>query len=165
MRGDRAVVDDPAATGTLFLHHLHSVPGAQERASEIDVDHLLPVRPGDLVDGARRAEHARVVDEQVEATPPPPDRLEQRRDGLRDAYLSRDGESGPGGRRGHGVLQFTLAAARGGDLPPRPEQRPRDAAAEARACPGDDRDSGQDGATDQDGTTDRPACATSMSWV
>ncbi len=69
MRGYRAVVDDAPAAGGLGLHQLDCVVSAQERTGEVGVDRALPAGQGNLVNRAGRAEHASVVDKQVNPLP------------------------------------------------------------------------------------------------
>ena len=56
VRGDRAVVDDPPAARRLRLHRPEGRLRAQERAREVDVDDLLPVRVRRCPRSGRRRE-------------------------------------------------------------------------------------------------------------
>ena len=102
--------------GRLRAHRRERRAGAEERAGEVDGDGVEPRLHVDLVDRAGRAEHARVVEQQVDPAEPVGDRGEQRvhRGGVGD--VGGDGEGvrvavgggvervGPPARERHAVL-------------------------------------------------------------
>jgi hypothetical protein len=51
MGRDRAVVDDAPALRVLALHHPEGVLSAEERAGEIDCDHIRPLLVGQVFEG------------------------------------------------------------------------------------------------------------------
>ena len=138
VRRDRAVVDDPPAARVLGLHHPHRVLGAQEGPGEVGVDHPLPVGQVDLVRLRRRAEHARVVHQQVEPPPAVRDRVEER--GHRCGTVTSAGYRQRGAVRQAPDATLSrravLAPARRRDPPPGRQQGPGDAPAESRPRPG-----------------------------
>ena len=68
VRRNRAVVDDAPAHRLLVLHQLERLLGAEKRAGEIDVDDVLPLFVGKLVQVDRRRADAGIVEQQVEVT-------------------------------------------------------------------------------------------------
>ena len=65
VRGNRAVVDDPAALWLLRLHRSECLLGAEETAGEVRVEDRLPLLDRELVQRRRCAEDAGVVEQQV----------------------------------------------------------------------------------------------------
>src|SRR6266567_4756645 len=171
VRGDRAVVDDPPAARALGLHRPHGVVRAQECAGEVDVHGLLPPGRGDLVRRARRAEDARVVDEQVDAAWRTVSKSAATESGTLTSVGTTSADSGGAAtaavtvscswrsRRPANATRHRAASNFWAMDRPSPDPAPVTTAtpAEARSVmtPG----------SHQDGRTDRPAWATSMSWV
>ncbi len=161
VRRDRAVVDDAAAPGVLRLHHPHRVLGAQEGAGEVDVDHGPPVGQVDLVGRAGRPNTPALLTSRSRR----PQRSWTRSnraatDGgeVTSAGTARaESAAGSAAWAACAVGPARPPAARQRDLPARAEQAQRDAPAQPRTGPGDNRDahgssllcSGDDG--------DRPA--------
>ena len=66
MRRDRSVVDDAPPRGVWSFIIRIACLRAQERAGEVDVDDVLPLRERQLFEVDRRRAHARVVEQHVE---------------------------------------------------------------------------------------------------
>jgi hypothetical protein len=93
---------------------------------------------GDLVNRARRTEHARVVNQQINPLPSLLDGIEQRGDRLWHGDVGENGKTGSRWcrGRGQGLLQWLFAAPRCRDPPSSREQCLRYAPAKTRSRPG-----------------------------
>ena len=78
MGRDGAVVDDSAAARSLAFHQPERLLRAQERAAQVDVDDVLPLRKGQVLERNSGRVDAGIVEEQVEAAERLPDAREQR---------------------------------------------------------------------------------------
>jgi Sulfate permease family len=142
MGRDGAVVDDAAAAGPLAAHDPERLPGAEERAGQVDRDHRAPLAEGDLVELAGRGPGAGVVEEEINAAMPLDGAVEQgphRRlvGDVGRGRIERPGQAGPSlGHRG----QRVGAAAGQHHHPALAGQGERHRRPDAAAGAGDDRD-------------------------
>ncbi len=139
VRGDRAVVDDPAALRVLGLHLPERGLGAEEGAGQVEVDHGPPGRHFQLLHGDGRAEAAGVVEQQVHPAVALGGRGEQRVHGRRVGDVGRQ-HVGRGAAEPGGLVQG-LGASAGQHRPPAGRgQFDRDGAADTAPGSGDDGD-------------------------
>ncbi len=107
VRGDRPVVDDPAAARILVPHHPERGLGAQERPGQVRGDDRLPLGERHVLKRHRRCGPASVVEQHVHAAEVLQRLIEQPLHLAGIADVRDDAQqSGPGGRAvDHGLLQ------------------------------------------------------------
>ena len=81
--------------GILRLHQAERVPGTQEGAGEVHVHDTLPILDVELVDGYRRRDRARIVEQQIETAVLGSHLVEEGRDRSGLAHIGGDGRTRP----------------------------------------------------------------------
>ena len=107
---NRAVVDDAPAMRRLILQQTKRPLCAQERARQVDAQHVLPLRKRDVFKAHLRATHAGIVEQHIESPKLLLNKSKQRVHRVRLAAVGTKGVGPIGARALHRGLQRLQSA-------------------------------------------------------